>query len=172
MKTAAPSERWGSLTVKSYFTQDEIFIGKPAGEIYHVLVDFNNRHLWWKANRARLLNGGEAQEGTKVMIRTGRWLFPVRFFMRIKTLEPYRLIRLEVEKGPICGFCEWQMEPLDHGTKVRLLWNDVRPRGLLSKLLFAVGAERKHRQHAARGLAGLKDYLEKRHIDREGPSGV
>jgi len=160
------SEPWDLPIVKSYLTQNEIFIEKPAEEIYHVLVDFNNRHLWWKANRARLLNGVEAQEGTRVLIRTGRWLFPVRFFMRIKTLEPYRLIRLEVEKGPISGLCEWQMEPVDRGTKVRLLWNGVRPRGLLSKLLFAVGAERKHRQYSERGLSGLKDYLEKRHLDR------
>lgn len=141
----------------SYLTQDELFIAADPDTIYNVLVDFNHRHLWWKTNRAELLNGEEAKEGAQVAIY-GR--FPIRFLMRIQKLESPHLIRLDVEKGPIRGLCEWQIEPRGKGSAVRLVWNGVRPKGLLARSLFTLVGDRAHRRQAARGLAGLKTYLE------------
>ncbi|MBI4436879.1 MAG: SRPBCC family protein [Candidatus Omnitrophica bacterium] len=145
----------------SYTTQDELFIEAPPGEIYKLLIDFNQRHLWWKSNRAKLLNGGEAKEGSRVAISGRQWIFPIHFLMRIQKLEGEQLIRLEAEEGLIRGICEWQIEPREKGALVRLRWNGVRPKGIAAKLLFALVGDRKHSQHANRGLAGLKAYLDK-----------
>lgn len=143
----------------SYATQDELFIEAGPEEIYRVLVDFNNRHLWWEGNRAKLLNGEEPREGSYVTVHTRQWIFPIRFLMRIQMLEIPRLIRLEVERGPIRGFCEWHVEPREKGAIVRLVWRNVYPSGLPAKWTFAVSGDRKHSQHAVAGLAGLKAYL-------------
>lgn len=154
---------WYTVSVKqhdgSYTTQNELFIETDPREIYDVLVDFNRRHLWWKTNRAELLNGEKVQEGSRVIIRARHRIFPVRFLMRIEKLEPPRLIRLGVEEGPIQGHCEWQIESEKRGALVRLVWKGVRPRGLLGRWMFALSGEQKHRQHAAHGLEGLKAYL-------------
>ena len=145
----------------SYTTKDELFIEAPPEEIYKLLIDFNHRHLWWKTNRATLLNGKEVQEGSRVAISGRPWIFPIHFLMRVRKLETARLIRLEAEEGPIRGICEWQIEPKGKGALVRLSWNGVRPKGIAAKFLFAVVGDRKHSQHAALGLAGLKAYLDK-----------
>lgn len=148
----------------SYWTKDELFIEADPTEIYKVLVDFNNRHLWWKANRGKVLNGGEIREGSRVAIFARHGIFPIRFLMRIQRLEaPYR-IRMELEKGPIRGICEWQVEPRDDGALVRLVWERVRPYGVPAKLLFALTGDRNHRRHTAEGLAGLKAYLMKTQV--------
>jgi|GEM_PF-3438588 len=143
----------------SYTTKDRLFIEADPDEVYNTLLDFNNRHLWWKTNRARLLNEGEAKEGAHVAITGRHWIFPVHFLMRIRKLEKGRLIRLEAEKGPIRGICEWQIEPKERGAWVCLAWEGVRPNGVAAKLLFAMTGDRKHSQHAALGLAGLKAYF-------------
>lgn len=147
----------------SYTTQDELFIEADPQEVYKVLTDFNNRHLWWKANRARVPEGEEIGEGTCVAIFSRQGIFPVRFLMRVQRVEPPRLIRLEAEKGPIRGVCEWQIEPKEKGSVVRLLWKGVRPSGPVAKMFFALGGDRRHNQHAAQGLAGLKEFLSRPH---------
>ena len=143
----------------SYTTRDELFVDAPPERIYELLVDFNNRHTWWKSNRARLLNGGEAKEGAQVALCARHWIFPVRFLMRIKKLQPARLIRLDVEKGLIRGTCEWQIEPRGRGAVVRLMWEGVRPEGIVATALFAMSGDRKHSQHVSFGLAGLKAHF-------------
>ena len=144
----------------SYTTKDELFIEADPDEIYHMLLDFNNRHLWWKTNRAKLLDGGGVREGAWVAITGRQWVFPIHFLMRIQKLEKPRLIRLQAERGPIRGICEWQIEPQgEGGALVRLVWEGVRPSGLPAKVLFAMVGDHRHSEQAALGLAGLKDYF-------------
>ena len=152
----------------SYATQDELFIEADPQEVYKVLIDFENRHLWWKTNRASVLNGEETREGSRVAICSRHGIFPVHFLMRIQKLEPSRLIRLEAEKGPIRGICEWQIESKGSGTVARLVWKGVRPSGLATKILFAMVGDRKHSQYAAEGLVGLKAYFFSQRLAKEG----
>ena len=129
----------------SYATKDELFIEADPHRIYHTLLDFNNRHLWWRTNRARIL-GGEAKEGSRVAITGWHGIFPIHFLMRIQKLEKPRLIRLQAERGPIRGICEWQIEPQgEGGALVRLVWEGVRPSGLPAKVLFAMVGDHRHR---------------------------
>lgn len=152
----------------SYTTTDELFIEADPNALYKILLDFNHRHLWWKTNAGKLLNGEEAQEGSRVAITARQGLFPLHFLMRIQRLDQKeRCIRLEVEEGPIRGSCEWQVEPRGRGAMVRLVWKGVRPNGFFATLLFARVGDRKHREHIAEGLAGLKRWVSR--LDRNGP---
>jgi len=149
----------------SYTTIDERFIEADPVEIYRTLIDFDHRHLWWHTNQGALLEKGPPEVGKYVALRARQGIFSVHFLMRIQKLEENRLIQLQAEKGPIRGICAWHIEPMKDGAMVRLVWDHVRPSGVLSKLLFWVMGDRKHQAHVSLGLVHLQRYLSNPHRD-------